>query len=97
MRPGSAAVHPETPFSSATLCTGTANPENLRQIFQVKLLLEAQGKLTAEYDMPPDLIASAEQVPRLITLCAAEPPFLSPSCVSLRTSYPSCRPGKSRY
>ena len=78
------------------LCTGTANPENLRQIFQVKLLLEAQGKLTAEYDMPPDLIASAEQVPRTITLCAAEPPFQSPNRVPLRASYPARRPGRSR-
>ena len=77
MHQASAAVLPETPLSSATLCTGTANPENLRQIFQVKLLLEAQGKLTSEYDMPPDLIASAEQVPRPIALCADEFP---PSC-----------------
>lgn len=48
--------------ASGPLLAGTANPENLRQIFQVRLLLEAEGKLTEEYEMPLGLLDRAQQV-----------------------------------
>ena len=41
---------------------GSANPENLRQIFQVKLLLECDQKWGDEYVIPASLLEKAEQV-----------------------------------
>ena len=41
---------------------GNTNPENLRQIFQVKLLLEAKDKWSDDYEIPPDVLEAAEKV-----------------------------------
>lgn len=39
-----------------------ANPENLRQIFQVKLLLESKDEYKGDFIMPEDLLKASEQV-----------------------------------
>lgn len=50
-------------------CAGTASPENLRQIFQARLLLECRGRLTPEFTVSNGLLAEAEQV-------QPDPPFV---------------------
>ena len=42
--------------------TGSTNPENLRQIFQVKLLLECDGKWGPQFIAPHNMLTTAEQV-----------------------------------
>jgi len=50
------------PFGDALLgIRGSTNPENLRQIFQVKLLLECDGKWGPQFTAPHDMLTIAEQ------------------------------------
>lgn len=48
--------------SECQRCVGPANPENFRQIFQVKLLLQAEGKWGNEYEISEELLSAAEKV-----------------------------------
>lgn len=48
--------------SGLDFLTRAANPENLRQIFQVKLVLESKGEYKGDFIIPEDLLWEAEEV-----------------------------------
>ena len=64
---------------------GSTNPENLRQIFQVKLLLEAKDKWSDDYEIPSNVLEAAEKVLPSYLYRLAKYPVTTPTLSTLRT------------